>query len=102
MPLAKILVVDDEPDIVQAISMRLKSAGYTVISAMDGMQATNVALKETPDLIVLDIGMPAGSGHIVVQRLRDSIKTCHIPIIFLTARTAEQDFRQAIDGGVEK
>jgi DNA-binding response OmpR family regulator len=98
----KILVVDDEPEIVRSVGMRLRAGGYEVVSAMDGLQATNVALREQPDLIILDIGMPAGDGHVVAKRLRQSIRTCSVPIIFLTARTAEEDFSRALDAGVAK
>ncbi len=98
----KILVVDDEPEIVRALGLRLKSNGYNVISAMDGLQATNAAIKEQPDLIILDIGMPAANGHVVTKRLRNSTKTCAIPIIYLTARTDEKDHQEAINLGVNK
>lgn len=102
MAKGKILVVDDEPEIVRSVGMRLRAAGYQVITAMDGVQATNVALREQPDLIILDIGMPAGDGHVVARRLRESIRTCAVPIIFLTARTAEEDFNQAWHMGAAK
>lgn len=102
MAKGKILVVDDEPDIVRAVSMRLKANDYEVITAMDGLQATNTAMKEVPDLIILDIGMPAGNGHVVAKRLRDSAKTCTIPIIYLTARTNQEDYQEAIGLGVAK
>jgi len=102
MPSGRVLVVDDEPEIVRVVSMRLKARGYEVLTAMDGLQATNVAIKEHPDLIILDIGMPAGDGHLVAKRLRDSAKTCSIPIIFLTAKTSEEDFMKAFDEGVSK
>lgn len=87
----KVLVVDDEPDIVRALSLRLKFNGYEVVIARDGLQATAVAVSELPDLVILDIGMPGGDGHTVARRLRDNVKTCNVPIIALTARTASSD-----------
>jgi DNA-binding response OmpR family regulator len=102
MSKGKVLVVDDEPDIVRTISMRLKANGYEVITALDGAQATAIALREEPDLVILDIGMPAGNGHVVAERLKASSKTCSIPIIFLTARTAQSDFKKASDLGVAR
>ncbi|MFH1845552.1 MAG: response regulator [bacterium] len=99
---AKILVVDDEAEIVKSVSMRLRSAGYDVYSATDGMQATNVAMKELPDLLILDIGMPAGSGHVVAERLQNNGRTARIPVIFLTARTSESDYERALENGVAK
>ena len=97
-----VLVVDDEPDIVRSVSIRLQSAGYDVLTAMDSLQATNIALKKTPDLIILDLGMPAGGGHVVIERLRGSVKGCNIPIIILSARTSYEDMQKAIEKGIEK
>jgi len=102
MSKGKILIVDDEPEIVKAVSMRLNASGYETVIAMDGLQATSKAIKEQPDVIILDIGMPAGDGHTVVQRLKISVKTNCIPIVFLTARTSEEDRQKAYDQGVDK
>ena len=96
------MVVDDAEDIIKSVGMRLKAEGYEVVSATDGLQATYVAVKERPDVIILDIGMPAGDGHLVAKRLRDSVRTTTIPIIFLTARTGEEDFHKAYEEGVSK
>ncbi len=98
----KILVADDEPDIVRGLMLRLTAAGYEVSTARDGLEATRKAIAEQPDLILLDIGMPAGNGHVVVERLRNISQTCNIPIIYLTARCAPQDYHQARAGGVAK
>jgi len=102
MSKGKILIVDDEPEIVRSVGLRLKASGYDVVSALDGAQATSMAIKEQPDVIILDIGMPAGDGHLVAQRLRNLNKTCSIPIIFLTARTGEDDSKKAFQQGVER
>ena len=80
----KILIVDDERDIVKALMIRLQRAGYDVIAAFDGAQGVFMAHKEKPDLIILDIRMPAGDGFSVAQRLKRSIHTFTIPVIFLT------------------
>ncbi len=98
----RILVADDEPDIVRGLMLRLTSAGYSVSTAMDGLEATKKAIEDKPDLILLDIGMPAGTGHVVVERLRNIEATCQIPVIYLTARTGVEDYRKARDGGVAK
>jgi len=98
----RILVVDDEPDIVRSLTLRLNSAGYEVLSALDGTSATKKAIEEQPELIIMDIGMPAGNGHVVVERLRNIEDTSRIPIIYLTARTGAEDYRQARDGGVSR
>ena len=96
---AKILVVDDEPDIVMALAMRLKSAGYIVITAGDGAEATKRAIHEQPNLILLDIGMPCGDGHTIANRLSNSVDTASIPLIYLTARTAPADRMKAMSLG---
>jgi DNA-binding response OmpR family regulator len=80
----KILIVDDERDIVKALMIRLQGAGYEVVTAFDGAQGVFMAHKEKPDLIILDIRMPAGNGFSVAQRLKRSTHTFTIPVIFLT------------------
>jgi DNA-binding response OmpR family regulator len=80
----KILIVDDERDIVKALMIRLQGAGYEVVAAFDGAQGVFMAHKEKPDLIILDIRMPAGNGFSVAQRLKRSMHTFTIPVIFLT------------------
>jgi DNA-binding response OmpR family regulator len=80
----KILIVDDERDIVKALMIRLQGAGYDVVTAFDGAQGVFMAHKEKPDLIILDIRMPAGNGFSVAQRLKRSTHTFTIPVIFLT------------------
>ena len=80
----KILIVDDERDIVKGLMIRLQGAGYNIVTAFDGAQGVFMAHKEKPDLIILDIRMPAGNGFSVAQRLKRSIHTFTIPVIFLT------------------
>jgi len=94
--LARILVVDDEPDVQLSVRKRLVSAGYEVITAGDGFEATKMAIQCRPDLIVLDIGMPCGDGHVVAERLRDNVSTSKIPVIYLTARTSPVDRDKAL------
>jgi DNA-binding response OmpR family regulator len=80
----KILIVDDVRDIVKALMIRLHKAGYDVVTAFDGAQGVFMAHKEKPDLILLDIRMPAGDGFSVAERLKRSTHTFSIPVIFLT------------------
>ncbi len=80
-----ILIVDDETVIVEVLRDVLQESGFQVIVAMDGMQGTMQANKYKPDLILLDISMPAGGGVAVYNRLKQSIETQNIPVIFLTA-----------------
>lgn len=85
----KILVVDDEPRIATLLASRLKANGYDVTIAMDGMQAKGMAHKLKPDLIIMDIKMPAGSGIEVFASLSESVHTATIPVIFVSALAGE-------------
>lgn len=92
---AKILVVDDERDLVEIISSRLNVAGYEVITAYGGRAALEMALDEIPDLIILDIIMPITDGFEVLRRLRDNPKTTHIPVIMFTKKSETKDIFKA-------
>lgn len=81
----KILVVDDEPDIRKYLSLRLKSRNFEVVTARDGVDALEVAAKERPDLVLLDIKMPRLSGYEVLRHLREDPDLTHVPVIFVTA-----------------
>ncbi len=81
----KILIVDDDENLVKALSLRLRTSGYKVFGALDGMQAVMMSHKHDPDLIILDIRMPAGDGFSVMDKLGLSIKTQNIPVIVVTA-----------------
>ena len=97
----KILIADDEPDMVRMLANRLKANNYEVIAALDGMQALSAARREQPDLIILDIRMPARDGYSVLEALRLSAQTTLIPIIFLSALPASQVKEKAIELGAE-
>lgn len=81
----RILVVDDEPDLVRALGLRLSNRGYEVLTAFDGMQAMSRIQKEKPDLVLLDIHLPAGNGYRVCERMRASEAVRETPVIALTA-----------------
>lgn len=87
----KVLIVDDEPELVRVLTLRLNSAGYETLSASDGMAANELAFSQQPDLVLLDIGLPLRDGYEVAIRLRLVERTAHIPIVFLTARTWDLD-----------
>jgi phosphate regulon transcriptional regulator PhoB len=88
---AKILVVDDEPDVVQLIDYNLKAAGYDVITAADGEEALKKARASGPDLIILDLMLPEVEGLDVCKILRREPSTSAIPIVMLTAKASETD-----------
>jgi DNA-binding response OmpR family regulator len=81
----KILVVEDDKRIALALTVRLRAAGYDVITAPDAVLAVSLALKHHPDLMVLDILMPGGNGFVVAERIQDLEAMLGIPCIFLTA-----------------
>jgi two-component system OmpR family response regulator len=88
-PEARLLVVDDEPNIRELLSASLRYAGFEVATASDGQQALALAASFRPDLLVLDVMMPGLDGFGVVRRLRESGR--HTPVLFLTARDAPED-----------
>jgi DNA-binding response OmpR family regulator len=96
-PKKKILVVDDEPDILSGIRDRLSFEGYDVITASDGQEALKTAREKDPDLIILDIMLPKIDGYKVCRLLKFDKKKKHIPIIMLTAKTQESDKKTGKD-----
>lgn len=88
---AKILIVDDDMTLRELYEERVKAEGYTILSASDGEEAIDKALKEKPDLILLDIMMPKINGIDVMKMLREKEETKSIPIIILTALVQEID-----------
>jgi CheY-like chemotaxis protein len=80
-----VLLVDDDNVFLLAIGVRLKAMGYTVHAAKDAVNAISAVRKNDPDVIVLDISLPAGDGFVVADRLQKLISTAATPIIFVTA-----------------
>ena len=81
----KILIVDDDPDMVEATSMILKSMHYDVVAAYGGVEGLEKAKAEKPDLIVLDVMMPDKDGYTVCKELKADPVLCEIPVLLLTA-----------------
>jgi len=86
----RVLIVDDEPDILKTVIFRLKKAGYQVITARDGKTALELAREERPDLILLDVRLPVMDGCDVCQSLKSDDNFKKIPVIFLTASVADK------------
>ena len=82
----KVLIVDDDRDVLKGLNIRLKANGYSVVFAADGISAISVARNEMPDVIILDIGLPGGDGFKVMERLGSILPIAQVPIIILTAR----------------
>jgi two-component system KDP operon response regulator KdpE len=90
MPKQRTLVVDDDPDLVRALRLRLRANSYDITTASDGYSAIASAQKDRPDLIVLDLGLPAGDGFVVLDRLQNSDVLSGVPVIVLSARSPGQ------------
>lgn len=95
----KILIADDDPHIVALISSRLKANQYEVVVAYDAVQTMSQVRKEKPDLILLDMKMPAGGGTSVLDNLRMSIGAFNTPVIVITAYPSEQMKQKVLDMG---
>lgn len=86
MSAQKIMIVDDDRDQRAGLEIRLKASGYQVVGASDAVQAVAAARKELPDLVLLDIGLPGGDGHVVLRRLQALTPTSMLPVIVLSAK----------------
>jgi len=95
----KILVVDDDVDLLRGLTIRLKANGYEVVCATDAVFAVSVALEEKPDLIILDIGLPGGDGYLIMDRLSKMAGTVGTPIIVLSARDVAGNKERALKAG---
>jgi two-component system KDP operon response regulator KdpE len=95
---AKILVVDDEPDILELVTTRLEKAGYDVVCADSGQAALRIFFQQRPDLALIDIEMPRMNGLELCTRIRE---VSEIPVIFLTAYGAEADRVKGLEAGAD-
>ena len=82
----KILLIEDEKELVLGLTTLFKSQGYLIIAAYDSVFGISLAHKEKPDLIILDLGLPAGGGLYVLGNLKNSVETLDIPVLVLTAQ----------------
>jgi len=95
----KILVVDDDPDLLRALRLRLRANNYDVATASDGYAAIASAQKEKPSLIILDLGLPFGDGVVLLDRLQNSDALSGIPVIVLSARDPQMNEERALKAG---
>ena len=95
----KILVVDDDPDLVRALRLRLRANNYEVTTATDGYSAIASAQKERPALIILDLGLPVGDGFVVLERLQNIDALSSVPVIVLSARDPQSNEERALKAG---
>jgi len=96
-----ILLVEDNELNRDMLMRRLSRAGYTVISAADGLQALERMVNEQPSLVLMDMNLPVMDGWTACRRAREDARIDHIPIIALTAHAMEQDRRNALEAGCD-
>jgi two-component system phosphate regulon response regulator PhoB len=101
MSKATVLVIDDEPDLIELVRYNLDKEGFDVVASSDGESGLEIARRRTPDLIVLDLMMPGMDGLSVCRALRGDERTSRIPLIMLTARAAETDRVVGLEMGAD-
>ena len=97
----RILIVEDNPQNMKLLEMVLRAKNYTLLKATDGEEALNIAMREQPDLIVMDIQLPKMSGLEVTRKLRETPAFSHTPIIGITAYAMKGDRERVIESGCD-
>jgi two-component system sensor histidine kinase/response regulator len=95
----KVLIVDDNPDILEILKLRLKASGFDVVSASNGKIAIKKAEEENPNLIIMDVIMPEMNGFEACKHLKANPKTKDIPVIMLTSLANEKDLTKGLEQG---
>jgi DNA-binding response OmpR family regulator len=95
----KILVIDDDPEVRLGLQLRLKANHYDVVFAVDGLASIVEARRHMPALIILDLGLPAGDGFSVLERLKTNQNLCLIPVIVLSGRDRHANRERALKAG---
>ena len=95
----KILIVDDDPNLRLALKIRLRANHYDTAQASDGYSAIVVAQKEQPDLIILDLGLPAEDGLAVLKRFKESDTLSQVPVIIMTGRDPQFNEQKTLRAG---
>lgn len=96
----KILTVDDEPDVRRLIQIKLKKAGFEVITAVDGEEGVEKAKAEEPDLILMDVMMPKMDGYTAVKKIKEEMNPAPL-VLMLTAKGTEDDVMEGLVGGAD-
>ena len=95
----RVLIVEDDPELRHALALLLQQNGFQAIEAQDGLNAFSHAVKDAPQLVILDLGLPGGGGLVVMERLRLSRRTAGIPVLVLTGSKRDQDKTRALELG---
>lgn len=101
MPIKKILIVEDDPDVREGMHVRLKANNYETGFAADALTVMNEARRQQPDLIILDLGLPGGDGFVVMERLKRLPALALIPIIVVSARDVHANRKRALEAGAK-
>jgi CheY-like chemotaxis protein len=96
---ARILVIDDEPDVRWVLRLSLERAGHEVIMAEDGLRGVAMAQRQRPDVIVLDLMMPVMDGYGVLEALGRDDRTNHLPVLVLTAKAFPEEAERVAEAG---
>jgi len=97
----KILIIEDDPDMLRGLNVRLRASEYETTFASDAVMALSVAKKERPDLILLDLGLPGGDGFLVLERMKNVGLLASTPVIVISARDPKTNEKRALDAGAE-
>lgn len=97
----KILIVDDEPNILLSLEFLMKKEGYRIFIARNGQEAIDIVKKEIPDALILDIMMPEVDGFEVCEFIKTNENTAHIKVVFLTAKAKESDIQKGLSAGAD-
>ncbi len=100
-PVPKIMVVEDDPHVLRQIAFALEHEGYSVTTATAGDDALRQLMLERPDLLVTDVMMPGLDGYDLVDQLRRDETLCDLPVIMVTARTADEDISRGFSSGTD-
>ena len=97
----KVLVVDDDPDTLRLLSLRLREHGYEIETAADGIGCMSKVVGCNPDLLILDLGLPCGDGFITLDRLKNNARHAQLPVIVLTAQDTSEAKTRALAQGAD-
>jgi two-component system alkaline phosphatase synthesis response regulator PhoP len=100
--MAKILIAEDEPDIRDLIAFTLRFAGYEVATCSNGEEAVQLAKKEFPDMILLDVRMPRMTGYDACKEIKADPSLKDVPVVFLSAKGQEAEIRDGMEAGAEE
>ncbi|MBI5293865.1 MAG: response regulator transcription factor [Chloroflexi bacterium] len=100
--MTKILIAEDEPDIRELVAFTLRFAGYEVVTAANGEEAVQQAVKEMPDLALMDVRMPRMTGYDACRAMKANPELKDIPVVFLSAKGQEGEIATGIEAGAEE